>query len=535
MDAEMTDVKSTTHHHTAADEHHRSSAHQGHHQEEDEHMSEGEGEAAASAIDHDAASGEHDVQSYDQHYEASYVQQYEAGEEGADGDVGIYDEQTTVEEVYEQDPNGVGYDGVSVDDAAAAVASAVAAAVAPGDQDYADQQQGDGDQDYVDQQQGEASQEYVDQQHEGEYMDDPNVHQYADQEGIDGQHEDMGSQQGDDMVDDQTLASHPATSREMEVAESMVVDGEHDSHGIGSEVSQAIDRYDFSNNPDGLQTLAATSSAVTQHSNAMETPSKMSRQHSMGSPLQMYSGQKAIMPKFNRARNWSPEETKILLAELERIVNNNPEDRRENVLRSHSTFEEIAEVLRQKGYANRDGQGCMIRWRNLLRVYKQIRASTAEGNPQPNHPNAQYAPAIEAIYHFPPDGVPYQMHGETSPGVDSTPAGHSRTWTQANGSYETPARKRAREINMMSESIDQIDQKLEQTMEYISQQNDLLRSLEERLARTEDALKQSESTIAELNSTIGEKDAKREELQSQLMVTVQALSQVIAAKKGEDQ
>ncbi|KAJ1668170.1 hypothetical protein IW140_000663 [Coemansia sp. RSA 1813] len=531
MDAEMTDVKDTTTHHHAAhevEEHHNKQ-----HQDDQDMADDEEAVApATSAAEHDAAaeatSGAQDPQQYDQQYDESYDQQYEAGEEGVEGDVGIYEEQAAGEGEYEQDPNGVAYENDEAVDAAAAVASAVAAAaVAPGDQEYSEQQQ------------GEAGDEYAEQQHEGEYVDDPNAQQYAEHEGIDEQHEEMDNQQGD-MVDDQTLASHPATSREMEVAESMVVDSEHNPHGLGSEISQAIDRYEYSaNNPDGLQTLAATSSAVTQHSNSMETPSKGGSHHHhhhdpLASPLQLYSNQKPIMPKFNRARNWSTEETKILLAELERIATSHPDERRESVLRAHTTFEEIAEVLRDKGYANRDGQGCMIRWRNLLRVYKQIRASTNDGNPPSSHPNMQYAPAIEAIYHFPPDSAQYQMIGQMSPGVDATPSGHTRTWTQANGSYETPARKRAREINIMAENIDNIDQKLEQAMEYITQQNDMLRSLEERLGRTEDALRQSEATISELNKTFGEKDAKREKLEHQLLATVQALSQVITKKKAEE-
>ncbi|KAJ2783213.1 hypothetical protein H4R18_001814 [Coemansia javaensis] len=476
---------------------------------DDERMDGNAAAADAVAEEQEAfEAGEQDAaQHYDEHYDPNYPQQYEEG-----ADVDMYEGQPSGEVEYEQEPGNVEYN-TAMD--AAAVASAVVAVAGDGTgQEYdEDHNQGDGAQEYGEQQEG--------------YTHEQGAHQYGEQ--------DMDAHQGEIVGDDQTLASHPATSREMEVAESMVVDSEHGGpHAISSEVSQALHRFDYSSNPDGLHTLAATSSAVTPHG-AADTPTRQRvGDHGLASPG-MYHGQKPMMPKFNRARNWSTEETKILLSELERIVTNNSEDRRENLLRTHSTFEEIAESLREKGYSNRDGQGCMIRWRNLLRVYKQHRASMADGNPPPNHPNMQYANAIEAIYRFPPDGMQFQMHGDGSPGVDGTPMSSSRTWTQANGSYETPARKRAREISMISDSIEAMDHKLEQALEYLTQHSDRMTALEDRLVRAEEALKQSEATVAELNATIGEKDAKREELQNQLMVTVQALSQVIAVKKGEEE
>ncbi|KAJ2708082.1 hypothetical protein FB645_000191 [Coemansia sp. IMI 203386] len=528
MDAEMADVKDHIMDQEENQHLHDENQHQHqHHQVEDDNMGEQEvgieehGHGHEHDHDHDQ---DQDAQQYDQQYDGSYVQQYEGVEEGAEN---MYE--GAAEGEYEQDPNSVSYE-VAVDAAAAVASAAAAAAAVPGDQEYEEHHVEDGAQEYTDQQGVDGVQDYGDQQHDG-YIDDPNAHHYAEQ--------DLGSQQ-EELVDDQTLAAHPATSREMEVAESMVVDAEH-------EVSQAMSRYDYSNNPDGLQTLAATSSAMGGH-DALSTPTRSHHQHSLNSPSQMLSDQKPMMPKFNRSRNWSHEETKILLSELDRIVNNNPDDRREAVLRSHGTFEEIAECLRNKGYSNRDGQGCMIRWRNLLRVYKQQRASLAEGNPPSNHPNMQYAASIENIYRFPPDtgsagtsasANPYHMHSENSPTVDATPrASHSRTWSQANGgvasSYETPARKRARELNNLSEHIDGVDQKLDHALDYISQQNENLRLLEERLGRTEDALKQSVTALETLNTTFVEKDTKRDELEKQLLATVQALSQVIATKKLED-
>ncbi|KAJ2506169.1 hypothetical protein IWW47_001715, partial [Coemansia sp. RSA 2052] len=420
MDAEMTDIKN--HHHIDhqeveedvavgeeglhdAQKHHHHHHHHHQHHEHDEHMVDAEAEADAAAAIAAAGGDPH----YEQHYDESYAQQYEeGGEEHVEGGgEALYEGQ---EAEYEQGADGVSFD-VAVD-AAAAVASAAAAHVG---------QEGE----YVED--GQQPQEYAEQQeyagHDG-YMDD-STQQYAEQ-----------------AEDDQTLAAHPATTRDLE---SMVVDGE--GGAISSEVNQAMTRYDYA--PDGLQTLAATSSAVTPH----DTPSRYSMH---GKPM---------MPKFNRARNWSTEETKILLIELERIASGHPDDRRETVLRSHSTFEEIAEILREKGYSNRDGQGCMIRWRNLLRVYKQLRAQSNDGNPPSGHPNMQYASAIENIYRFPPDSMHY-LHSEGSPGLEGSPAaaGMARTWTAANGAYETPARKRTREITMVTEHIDNVDQKLEQTM-----------------------------------------------------------------------
>ncbi|KAJ2793040.1 hypothetical protein H4R21_006049, partial [Coemansia helicoidea] len=214
-------------------------------------------DAEAGAEDQEALEGgEQDAeQHYEQHYDAEYAQQYEGAEHGADGDVAMYEDQAGAEGEYDQDPNSVAYN--TAVGAAAAVASAVVGISADG-----------GGQEYDDQQPEDGSQEYGDQQHEG-YMDDPSAHQYGDQDDLDAQHEELGHQ--GEMVDEQTLASHPATSREMEVAESMVVDSEHGTHAISSEVSQALHRFDYSSNPDGLHTLAATSSAVTPHG-AADTP-----------------------------------------------------------------------------------------------------------------------------------------------------------------------------------------------------------------------------------------------------------------------
>ncbi|KAJ1956605.1 hypothetical protein GGI12_005265 [Dipsacomyces acuminosporus] len=464
--------------------------------------------------DQEAVSSEQDAQQYEQQYDESYVQQYEAGEDGQPGEE-LYETQGAE---YDQDGNAVGYDIAA--NAADAVASAAAAAAAPNDQDYVDQQQGD-----------ETGQEYVDQQHvdDGQgYVDDPNAQQiYADQDVMDGQH------RADDQ-DEQTLASHPASSREMEVAEAMVVDG---GHGINSEVSQAIERFDYStSNPDGLETLAATSSAVTQHgADSVVTP--VQDRHALGGAMQhMYHNQKPLTPKFNRSRNWTREETKVMLSELHRIVSDCPDDRREVILRSNPTFDQVSVALTQAGY-NREGQGCMIRWRNLLRVYKQHRMAAAEGGDTLHLQNMPFAEEIESIYRFPPDGIhSYHIHGESgTPGVEGTPSGHSRTWSQANGSYETPTRKRAREISAISEHIERMDQKLDQALEILTQQSEIIRSVEDRLARAEESAKHSEMMVESLHATIAEKDAKRDELEKQLMVTVQALSQVIAVKKAEEQ
>ncbi|KAJ1719949.1 hypothetical protein LPJ53_005366 [Coemansia erecta] len=453
----------------------------------------------------------YDQQHYATGEEGQYEGQYEATADGQYQGATDADYPTTAEGEYPgatdadyqaaegeyQDPGTEAYDTAAEMASAAAAVAAAAAASAAGEE-YADQQVADDGQHYDAEQQEE--------------------YQYSEQE--------LSAHQGE-LGDGQTLATHEAASREMDVDGSEVHDHAHD-------VSQSMMGYDYASNPDGLQTLAATSSAV-----GLETPSR-SHHYQLGTP--MHSSQKPIMPKFNRSRNWSTEETKFLLSELDRIVNSNPEERHENVLRSHATFEEIAENLRNKGYSNREGQGCMIRWRNLLRVYKQQRAAMAEGNPPSNHQNMQYASAIENIYRFPPDSLPYGLHAEGSPITETSPAGsaptsaHTRTWSQANGStvFATPARKKAREMTAISEHIDQIDHKLDQTIEYINQQSEAMRLLEERLAMTEQTLEKSREVLETLNNNFMDKDAKRDDLEKQLMATVQALSQVISAKKSED-
>ncbi|ORX68193.1 hypothetical protein DL89DRAFT_268721 [Linderina pennispora] len=330
------------------------------------------------------------------------------------------------------------------------------------------------------------------QAEEQQYAPDDQQQQYAqdDQQQYDQQHEQQYEQQYEthEQMDDQTLAAHPA--RELQAAE---------SQPISAEVSQAMDRYDDAPWPQPRPVATPHTTTHVYH-------------------------QKPLTPKFNRARNWTRDETKILLNELERIVAENPEDRREVMLRAHPTFEQTANVLREHGFV-RDGQGCMIRWRNLLRD-----PSVLQGYP--------YANEIESIYRFPPENISsYHMHGESgSPGPDGSQTGHARTWTQANGSaYETPARKRQREMHQLADQIERMEQKLDQATEVISQQSEIIRSLEERVVRAEEALKQSETTLETINTTIGEKDAKRDELEKQLMVTVQALSQVIATKKAEQQ
>ncbi|KAJ1842222.1 hypothetical protein LPJ73_005868, partial [Coemansia sp. RSA 2703] len=448
----------------------------------------------------------YDQQHYATGEEAAYEGQYEATAEGQYQGATDSDYPTTAEGEYQtatdadyqaaaegeyQDPNAEVYETAEMASAAAAVAAAAAASAVG--EEYAEQQVADDGQHYDAEQQEE--------------------YQYTEQE--------LSAHQGD-LGDGQTLAAHSATSREMDV------DG-NEVHDHGHDVSQSMMNYDYSSNPDGLQTLAATSSAV-----GLETPS---RSHHYQLSSQMHSSQKPIMPKFNRSRNWSTEETKFLLSELDRIVNSNPDERHENVLRSHATFEEIAENLRNKGYSNREGQGCMIRWRNLLRVYKQQRASMAEGNPPSNHQNMQYASAIENIYRFPPDSMPYGLHAEDSPMAETPHDGsapssaNTRTWSQANGSsvFATPARKKARDMSTISDHIEQIGQKLDQAMDYINQQSESMRLLEERMAISEQTLEKSREVLEALNTNYMEKDAKRDDLEKQLMATVQALSQIISA------
>ncbi|PVU95467.1 hypothetical protein BB561_001804 [Smittium simulii] len=81
---------------------------------------------------------------------------------------------------------------------------------------------------------------------------------------------------------------------------------------------------------------------------------------------------KNLTPKFKRSRNWGREETQSLLRELFNIVKDLSSQKRDTALRSNSTFECVADKLNGCGF-DRNAQACLVRWRNILRIYKTQR------------------------------------------------------------------------------------------------------------------------------------------------------------------
>ncbi|PVU89842.1 hypothetical protein BB559_004901 [Furculomyces boomerangus] len=104
---------------------------------------------------------------------------------------------------------------------------------------------------------------------------------------------------------------------------------------------------------------------------------------------------KMLTPKFRRSRNWSREETLLLLKEISETIKNLNPQKREMTLRSNLTFETIAKKLTENGY-ERNAQACLVRWRNVLRIYKTHRKSIIEsGGDFSKHP---FAYEIEKMY-----------------------------------------------------------------------------------------------------------------------------------------
>ena len=87
----------------------------------------------------------------------------------------------------------------------------------------------------------------------------------------------------------------------------------------------------------------------------------------------------------------------MLLDILLQEVNSHPEDRRDLILRRPETFERASELLKEQNFM-RDNQACLVRWRNLLRIYKQHRLNTNDTEGEAQTPNFPFASEIEQIY-----------------------------------------------------------------------------------------------------------------------------------------
>ncbi|OMJ25568.1 hypothetical protein AYI70_g821 [Smittium culicis] len=130
------------------------------------------------------------------------------------------------------------------------------------------------------------------------------------------------------------------------------------------------------------------------HQRHMETQSYNSRFTNIQNIRNM-SSSKHLSPKFKRSKNWSRLETTVLLKELCRIIKKQGNQKREYILRSNKTFEDLSRDLKRRGY-NRDAQSCLVRWRNVLRIYKTERRSILEdGADISNYP---FSYEIEDIY-----------------------------------------------------------------------------------------------------------------------------------------
>ncbi|OLY81762.1 hypothetical protein AYI68_g4128 [Smittium mucronatum] len=111
--------------------------------------------------------------------------------------------------------------------------------------------------------------------------------------------------------------------------------------------------------------------------------------------IRIISSSKHLSPKFKRSKNWSRIETTVLLKELGGLIKRCGNQRREAILRSNSTFEELSKILGDIGY-ERDAQACLVRWRNVLRIYKtQRRSVLASGGDITKYP---FSCEIEDIY-----------------------------------------------------------------------------------------------------------------------------------------
>ncbi|KAJ1674077.1 hypothetical protein EV182_004009, partial [Spiromyces aspiralis] len=341
---------------------------------------------------------------------------------------------------------------------------------------------------YVEQQQQQQQQQHEEHEYHGELTygneggeDDQDEHQQAAEYML---HAADQNQPGD-VTMQSMLPEHSGVGHTLATVSTEDVDSVQAAHEAASHVLSSFTQSYVTSAPHGANQSIVAMGNGSQHHGAQE---------GMGSVLDV----KTLTPKFNRGRNWSREETRLLLDVLLREVNMHPEDRRDLILRRPETFEHASEVLRENNFM-RDQQACLVRWRNLLRIYKQQRAATNEGNGdvQSTFP---FATEIEQIYQFSPDSLLPTPGRAGSVGNSAlgtpTATGQARTWSQANGltiaSYSTPSRKRPREAptSMGQRSIERLEQKLDQQSELIKSQEQKIEQLEAMVTKQTEILRQ---------------------------------------------
>ncbi|PVV02186.1 hypothetical protein BB560_003369 [Smittium megazygosporum] len=103
------------------------------------------------------------------------------------------------------------------------------------------------------------------------------------------------------------------------------------------------------------------------------------------SRLHQLSKDRVLSPKFNRGKNWSKEETVLMLEGIIELTKDLEPEKRDIMLRSEVIFDQISEKLAQKGY-DRNSNACLNRWRNLSRLYKcELRLVMSKGGTVRSH------------------------------------------------------------------------------------------------------------------------------------------------------
>ncbi|KAJ1916917.1 hypothetical protein H4219_003499 [Mycoemilia scoparia] len=390
---------------------------------------------------------------------------------------------------------------------------------------------------------GELSYETVDQDHNQDHNQEHGEGMEEQQEAAGYMLDDGDQDQNNDMSMQGILPEHSGVDHTLGSVPASSVDDVRAAHEAASHVLSSF-----------TQSYANSASAA-QAASAMDSMSNGSQHHSghvSQGGVNNVLDVKPLTPKFNRGRNWSPDETRLLLEVLLQQVNNHPEDRRDLILRRPETFETAAEILKEQNFM-RDNQACLVRWRNLLRIYKQHRQAANENDGTDVQVSFPFAQEIEQIYQFSPDSLlPTPGRGAAgsgsgngsvaaaSPGLST---GQTRSWSQANGnsSYQTPIRKRPREstgnsagnVGVGSEVIERIEQKIDQQSDIISQQFDLIRSQETKMSQLESIIAKQMELIEGLRNGKGANGADSETQQTDSHL--EATGEAEAEENGQHQ